>query len=139
VLHLLTADGQAFNMFGPESLNCQLLDRVADCVAPEEGGYYVEGTAELVLSLDPDVILLVNYTDDLADPAGATAALAGNPLWAEVRAAREGRVHALPYDARASSVWGVGNYLDLVAPLIHPDAFPTGPLTEDQVAAALQE
>lgn len=138
VLHIGTADAESFWVFSDQDLNCQLLDRIADCAAPAtDGSTYDQWTTEALLQADPEVILLVgSYWGDGTDPDALLDALDDNPLWVELRAVQAGRVHVLPHDARATSIWGVGDYLDTVAPLVHPDTFPV-PLTDEQVAAAL--
>lgn len=140
-LHVGTQDRRGFFVFAQGSLNCRLLDRIADCVAPgAPDDFYVEGTSEMILAVDPEVILLLDYAGGGVgsgeDADAFLEALSADPLWGELRAVRAGRVHLLPHDARASSVWGVSDYLDTVAPLLYPDIFPA-PLTDAEVAAAL--
>ncbi|MEM6428368.1 MAG: ABC transporter substrate-binding protein [Deinococcota bacterium] len=135
VLHMGTSDAEEFWVFGQPSLNCTLLDEIADCVAPgPASNFYANGTSEMVLSVDPDVILVVNRvgTDE-----ALMEALAANLLWGELSAVQEGRVYIMPHDSRPSSIWGINDYLDTVAPLIYPDLFPDGPLTNEQVQEIL--
>lgn len=137
VLHLFADGGAVFWIFGQGSLNCQLLEEIADCAAP--GGpdeFYVQGTSELLLRIDPDVLVVVAYAGDyLTDAAGLAAMTAADPLWSELTAVRDGRVVLMPHDARASSVYGINDYLDTIAPRLYPETFPA-PLSAEQVAAA---
>jgi iron complex transport system substrate-binding protein len=120
---------------------CALLDEVVTCewdnVGGQDWGY--QGTLEQALALDPEVIVLNNWTE-----AGAEAFLAGieaNPLWGELRAVREGRVVFLPEYSNPiySSVAAGEKALDTLIPAIFPEAFPDGALTDEEVAAAEEE
>lgn len=138
VLHLGSGDGQTFFAFNEPSINCAMIDLIADCAIADTGtGRYADLTLEGVLSLDPDAIL---FTGPIFDGPAAVeairAATEAQPLWPELRAVREGRVHHLPYDSRPDSVPTIGRFLDDIAPLLYPETFP-GPLTEAEVAAAL--
>lgn len=137
VLHVYTSGDGVFWIFGQGSLNCQLLDMIADCVAPgEDGEFYVQSTSELLLQINPDVLLIVAYEEEaLTTDGGFAARMAGDPLWVELAAVKSGKALLLPYDTRASSIFGINDYLDSVAPIVLPNTFPAA-LTEDQVAAA---
>ena len=117
---------------------CGLLDRVAACDWTGEGlgdwGY--QAGTEAVLALDPDVIVLGNWSE--MDDAALQAALAADPLWGEIRAVREGRVVSVPGYSNPifSSIAAGEKLLDTLVPAIFPEAFPGGPLTEAEVAEA---
>ncbi len=139
VLHVISGGDGSFAAFGGGSLNCQLLDRVADC-AVEDGNteFYLQGTSEMLLQIDPDVILLTAYDGDVfASPEAFAAQMASDPLWAELAAVKAGRAILLPHDARASSVFGITDYVDTVMPRLYPDLL-NAPLTEAQVLTATE-
>lgn len=116
---------------------CLLLDLVATCEwASPDGGWSYQATAEAVLALDPDVIVLGNWSE--MDDADFWAALDANPLWGEIRAVQEGRVVSVPGYSNPifSSIAAGEKLLDTLIPAIFPEAFPDGALTDEQVAAA---
>ena len=140
VLHLVTNDGQTFLAFNGASINCGMIDRIADCAIDDLGtGRYAELTLEGVYAIDPDVILFTGPIFDGSEiAAAARAATEAQVLWPELRAVKEGRVYYLPIDTRPDSVLTIGLYLDTIAPLVYPDVFPE-PLTDEQVAEILAE
>lgn len=142
VLHLWTDDGAAFETFSGPQLTCQMLDLIAACASgglTGANGRYAVLTTEGLLALDPDAILFLPAPyGDAAVRAAVQATAAADPLWQELRAVRDGRVHDLPFDLRPNAIGAIGRYLDTVAPLLFPETFPAA-LTDDQVAAALSE
>ncbi len=117
---------------------CPLLNRIVTCEwenkAGENWGY--EGTLEQALALDPEVIILNNWTETPDDAFMAT--IEANPLWGELQAVKAGRVIFQPDYSNPifSSIAAGTKAVDTLIPAIFPDTFPT-PLTDDQVAAAL--
>jgi iron complex transport system substrate-binding protein len=120
---------------------CPLLGQVVTCEwenAPgQQWGY--QGTLEQVLSLDPNVIILNNWTE--ASTEEFLAQIEANPLWAEIRAVQEGRVVFLPEYSNPiySSIASGEKALDTLIPAIFPETFPDGPLTDEQVQEILAE
>lgn len=139
VLHIGSQDGISYLAFNEPSINCGMLELIADCAIEDTGtGRYAEMTLEGVLSIDPEVILFIGPAFDGAEAMAATRAAAeAQPLWPELRAVKNGRVYFLPYDARPDSVPTIGRYFDVVAPLLYPETFPAA-LTDAQVAEALK-
>ncbi len=121
---------------------CQVLNTLADCgwESPMETEFWgYEGTAESVLNLNPDVIILNNWTDN--DYDAVTEQLNDNPLWGELDAVQNERVLSTPgYDNPiASSLPALQKFLDIYMPLLYPEALPDGPLTNEQVQEILAE
>ncbi len=139
VLHLGTGDGQTFLAFNGASFNCGMIDRIADCAIDDLGtGRYAELTLEGVLAIDPDAILFIGPISDGPETlAAALAATEAQVLWPELRAVKEKHVYYLPIDTRPDSVLTIGLYLDTIAPLLYPEVFPDGPLTDEQVQEIL--
>lgn len=138
VLHLGTSDGQTFFAFNGASINCGMIDRIADCAIEDLGtGRYADLTLEGVLAIDPDVILFTGPIFDGPETvATARAATEAQVLWPELRAVKEKHVYYLPIDTRPDSVLTIGMYLDTIVPLLYPDIFPK-PLTPEQVQEIL--
>jgi ABC-type Fe3+-hydroxamate transport system substrate-binding protein len=117
------------------------MDTIVQCpwetpIETEYWGY--EGTAEAVLDLNPDVIILNNWTDD--DYETVVEQLNDNPLWAELDAVQNERVLSTPgYDNPiASSLPALQKFLDVYMPLLFPDVLD-GPLTEEVVQEILAQ
>lgn len=118
---------------------CPLLDEVVTCEWENASGqpWGYQGTMEQALALDPEVIVLNNWTE--ADSEAFLAGIEADPLWSELRAVKAGRVVFLPEYSNPiySSVASGEKALDTLIPAIFPDAFPA-PLTDAEVAAALE-
>jgi iron complex transport system substrate-binding protein len=147
ILKLGASDGGRFE---PATINdpvCGVLfNAVGTCDWPDPSGatgaaasWSYETGIETIVQMNPDVIVLNNWSS--MTTADLLASLNQNPLWAELDAVRNGRVVFLEDYSNpiASSVAAAVKTLDLLVPAIYPDLFPTGPLTEDQVAAALAQ
>ena len=120
---------------------CQVLNTLADCSwentdGASDWGYI--GTVEAVLDLNPDVIILNNWTDNSYEDIYAE--LADNPLWVELSAFQNERVLSTPgYDNPiASSLPALQKFIDAYIPLIYPDIFPE-PLTDEEVQEILAD
>lgn len=128
-------------MFTKTFISCEILALVGTCDFPDpnETEHWLSGGTETLLAIDPEAIVLANWTG-LSYQAHLTA-LAVDPLWAELRAVKAGRVVALETyaDPYAGSVAGVAKFLDYVVPALYPDDFPNGPLSAQDVAAILSE
>jgi iron complex transport system substrate-binding protein len=126
----------SFDMMGAASLTCQLWEDFAPCAAPGSAtDYWMTGSTEALLAENPDTLLILGpcYGDSCEEVNTAlVAALAEQPLWNELAAVREGRIHVLPYDPRTYSAATLGQLYDVTAPLIYPEVFPA-PLTDEQV------
>jgi iron complex transport system substrate-binding protein len=135
VLKLGAMDGGAFWISTIDDPICQILDTLAVCewekATPDEFWGY-ESTIEGVLALDPDVIILNNWTS--GNREDLLAALDADPLWNELRAVQNGRVLGTPgyENPIASSLPAATKFLDTYLPLLYPDVFPEA-LTEEQV------
>jgi iron complex transport system substrate-binding protein len=139
VLKLGAMDGGAFWISTIDDPICQILDTVAMCewekATPDEFWGY-ESTIEGVLALDPDVIMLNNWTSGSREDL--LAALDADPLWNELRAVQNGRVLGTPgyENPIASSLPAATKFLDTYLPLLYPDVFPEA-LTDAQVQEIL--
>lgn len=145
VLKLGLTSADAFSVSTKNDPICQILNQVARCdwddPTGDTGMWSYDGTIESVLALDPDVILLNNWTqwgDTALDDEQLRAALAKNPLWQELRAVKSGRVLSTPgYDNPiASSLPAATKFLDTYMPLLYPENFPQ-PLTDADIGAIL--
>ena len=138
---LLSTDGVSeMAVLGRGNLSCQLWDQVGGCATEgPDNTRWTTMTVEGILSIDPDVILILPpcFGGDCEGPNGeALAALDAQPLWGELSAVQNGRVHVLPYDVRAFTISSLAGFFDTTLPLIYPETFPT-PLTDDQVQEIL--
>ncbi|NJN17427.1 MAG: ABC transporter substrate-binding protein [Oscillochloris sp.] len=135
VLKLAAMDDQAFYVSTIDDPLCQILNSLAQCdwqkATPDEYWGY-ETNIEGVLALDPDVIILNNWSS--ASREDTLAALADDPLWNELQAVQNGRVLGTPgyENPIASSLPAAQKFLDTYMPLIYPEVFPAA-LTEAQV------
>lgn len=122
---------------------CNLILEVATCPWPDPTGgesWSYATSAEGILNLDPDFIILDNWGDWSDEQMNA--ALTSDPLWNELSAVKAGRVTPILGDyAYVQGIGPIGNmqWLDLYMPLIYPETFPDGPLTDEQVRAILAE
>jgi iron complex transport system substrate-binding protein len=99
---------------------------------------WIEGSVETLLSFDPDVLIVEQYSVDdeaaLLERLGST-----NPLWNELKAVKNGRVHLVPVSqARTNTIQSVRGAVDALMPLIYPDVFPKA-LTDEQVQEILAD
>jgi ABC-type Fe3+-hydroxamate transport system substrate-binding protein len=124
---------------GGESLwlpyNCGLfVSQATPCARDEPSGEWRRGELDMLLTYNPDVIIVEDHGLNDAD---ALAAQSANPLWSELAAVRNGSVHLVPLArARANSIAAVAAVLDTLMPLIYPETFPVS-LTDEQVASAI--
>lgn len=136
----LSASGENAFWFGSSNDPfCALMNRIATCAWEDlagEGWWSYEGTLEQALALDPDVIVLNNWTE--LSTEDFLANLVANPLWAELRAVQEERVIFQPKYANPifSSIAAGHKAVDMIIPAIFPEVFPDGALTDEEVAAA---
>lgn len=99
---------------------------------------WIEGSVETLLSFDPDVLIVEQYSVDdeaaLLERLGST-----NPLWNELKAVKNGRVHLVPVSqARTNTIQSVRGAVDALMPLIYPEVFPEA-LTDEQVQEILAD
>ncbi|MDX2160433.1 MAG: ABC transporter substrate-binding protein [bacterium] len=140
ILKLGAMDDGAFYISTIDDPLCQILNTMGRCdwekASPDEYWGY-ETTIEGVLALDPDVIILNNWSSVSRDEM--LAALEDNPLWGELRAVQTGRVLGTPgyENPIASSLPALQKFLDTYMPLIYPDVFPA-PLTDAQVVEIVE-
>jgi len=143
VLTLGMVSSQEYWVRTKNSTDCSLLNEVALCdwEDPTDGqAWSYQTTNEGVLSLSPDVIYLMNWSSDTTTDELLNAFLA-DPLIAETNAAQNGRVYnVINYNnATAEGIIPALRLLDTLMPLIYPDIFPDGPLTDEQVQEILAE
>ncbi|MEM6428361.1 MAG: ABC transporter substrate-binding protein [Deinococcota bacterium] len=117
---------------------CQLLNLIISCTwdNPAGDGWGYNTNIEGALELDPDIIILNSWA---ADAQGARAEVQQDPLYAEFSAAQNGMVFSTPgYENPISSnLPSAQKMLDTYLPLIFPELFPDGPLTDEQVQEIL--
>jgi iron complex transport system substrate-binding protein len=141
VLKLGAMDDGAFYISTLDDPLCQILNTLARCdwekPAPDEYWGY-ETTIEGVLALDPDIIILNNWSSLSREEL--LSALADNPLWNELSAVQNERVlGTADYENPiASSLPAAQKFLDTYMPLIYPEVFPTS-LTDEQVQDILAD
>lgn len=140
ILKLSSSDGQ-FSVATTADPVCQMLEVVARCPweprTPDEGWGY-NTSAEGVLELDPDIIILNNWTDESDEEIFAE--VSANPLWNELSAVQNESVFSTPGYSNpiASSLPAARKVLDTYMPKMFPDIFPE-PLTDAQVQEILAE
>lgn len=111
-----------------------LMSEMASCVS--FGGTWVQTTVEALLALDPDVIIIEDSPDRVID----LEAWMEVPLWPELSAVRTGRVHIVPYDSFYDATpLSLSNTMDAILPVLNPDIFPGGPLTDEEVRDILSQ
>lgn len=120
---------------------CGILDTMARCPweTPFETEFWgYEGTIEAVLDMNPDVIILNNWTDS-SDEA-VVQELESNPLWQELDAVQNERILSTPgyNNPIASSLPATQKFLDIYVPLLFPDLLD-GSLTDEEVQEILAE
>ncbi len=76
---------------------------------------------EAAISLNPDVVLLMRYTDDPDDPIRDR--YLKDPNWQEVKAVRTGRVYSVPYRSIISMSHYVADGAEAISKLLHPEAW----------------
>jgi len=116
------------NVFTDQSLNCKLLNTVANCLSPEydssllriHGG--IPFSLERLTKLEPDVIFIgSNYVDNYTEFVNYS----DSPLWQELTAVKNRRVYAAnPLKIMVFGTRGLGMLLDRTMPKIYPDVFP---------------
>ena len=86
------------------------------------GNGWAQVTIEQVAAWDPDVILVISYSQD---PSSVTASLKMDPQWQLLRAVKDGKLYGFPKDIyswdQPDTRWLLG--LQWLASLLHPDAF----------------
>lgn len=134
VLVISFADAEGNTLYIPP--NCGLfISQLAVCGNPGSSEW-IQGTVETLLSFDPDVIIVEQYSVD-DETAMLENLSANNPLWNELAAVKAGRVYLVPVSqARTNTIQAVRGAVDTLMPLIYPDVFPA-PLTDEQVQEIL--
>ena len=118
------------------SSECFVLEGLARCEWPDPTGgvnWAYTTSAETIVELNPDVIYL--------GTAGMLEEFISDPLIAETEAAQNNRIyHVEGYDSpTGNGVMAISKLLDIYMPLIYPDIFPDGPLTDAEVQEILAE
>ena len=94
----------------------------------DQGGHASGGmqfSLEGVLSVDPDVIFVQTMAFPGFQPPPLTEQLAGNPLWSELRAVRNGEVHEVSFGlwSTGRGTRSLGLVLEEAMPLLYPNLF----------------
>jgi iron complex transport system substrate-binding protein len=142
VLQSGTADGKEFWVSTSFSVPCSLLNEVAICdwadPNPTPGTWGYTASAEGLLALDPDVIILESW-DATKNAADLVALMTADPLLSELNALKNGRVLTdTDRDSYGIGVIGGARLLDAYMPLLYPEIFPE-PLTDAQIQEILAE
>jgi ABC-type Fe3+-hydroxamate transport system substrate-binding protein len=121
------------NSFG----DCGVIELIAICADQAD----IEGSLSLeaLLNVDPDVIVIEEYDPVNGIVAAQVRRFAENEvLWRELSAYQNDQIYVIPRTrARPATLQSALSFLDTVAPLIYPDIFPNGPLTDEQVQEIL--
>jgi iron complex transport system substrate-binding protein len=128
-------------LYSGASVPCSILNKVAKCdwanPDPQPGSWGYSSSVEAVLKLDPDTIILENWTELPNDKA--MEQLRADPLWSALRAVQKNRIFPMTNrDGYGLGPIGGIKLLDLYLPLIYPDVFPKA-LTDEQVAEILKK
>lgn len=128
-------------LYSGASVPCSILNEVTKCdwenPNPQPGSWGYSSTVEAVLKLDPDTIILENWTELPNDKA--MEQLRADSLWSSLRAVQNNRIFPMTNrDAYGLGPIGGSKLLDLYLPLIYPDVFPKA-LTDEQVAEILKK
>jgi iron complex transport system substrate-binding protein len=117
------------------SPDCNLFVRdLVDCTHPG-GTDWIQSGPELLLSMDPEVLVVDDY--DQGEAEFMARATAEDPVWSALSAVEAGRLHLVDGNlSRMRTIATVGPGLDALMPLLYPETFPA-PLTEAEVAAAV--
>jgi iron complex transport system substrate-binding protein len=132
---LVGTDAELAWLYAGDSVPCSILNEVAKCdwpnPDPRPGVWGYATSVEEVLQLDPDVIVLENWSE-VSDDA-LLAQLQEDPLWSELQAFQSGRVFLMHNrDAYGLGPIGGARLLDLYVPLVYPEEIPA-PLTDAEV------
>ena len=140
VMKLAIRGGGRFSVGTVDDPVCQMLNMVATCEweNPTGDGWSYNTTIEGLLNLDPDIIILNSWADDVE---GARAEMQENPLYAELTAVQNGMVFSTPgyENPIASNIPAAQKVLDTYMPRMFPESFPDGPLTDVEVQEILAE
>jgi iron complex transport system substrate-binding protein len=132
------AGNRRFIIYAANTMLTEVLAHVADtvAVAPRSRAGWIEGGIETLHSLDPDAIILIDWS--LPPRSDPPAGMRGNRLWHDLRAVRSNKVvTADGFEAVTfQSIPTAARLLDTIAPRLYPDIFPTA-LDEDRIAAIL--
>jgi iron complex transport system substrate-binding protein len=133
-----------FSYRDADSATCNLLKEIAICAWPDpenNSSWSVEIGDEGLLKFDPEVLLVDNYGFDGKSNAQIIEEVSKRPLWDELKAVKDKRLH-VSSDQLANmdgmGVIGMSRVLDVYAPLLYPDVFPK-PLTDDDVKTILNK
>ena len=122
------------------SPDCQLLNRVVRCPyedpVADSSLWSFSTNVEYVLEQDPDVLLIPVQGRPLEE---VRQELESDPLWRELSAIQNDRLILTDIDLGASGLADAAFLLDTVIPLIFPEVFPDGPLTDEEVQEILVE
>jgi iron complex transport system substrate-binding protein len=127
-LSMYGGSGTSLGIEAADSLFGQWISEFTAYPWPEAGegaGGFLEYNLEEVLARDPDAIYVLTFDFEGGAPPFSEQ-LAGDPLWGQLRAVREGRVYEVDRDW-----WGTGYgtrsltlILHQVMPTLYPEEFP---------------
>ena len=122
------------------SADCQLLNRVVRCPyedpVADSLSWSFSTNVEYVLEQDPDVLLIPIQEIPVDE---AREELESDTLWSELSAIQNDRLILTDIDLGANGLADAAFLLDYVMPRIFPEAFPDGPLTDEEVQEILAE
>jgi ABC-type Fe3+-hydroxamate transport system substrate-binding protein len=139
----LGTDGENFWVNTSHSVPCSIFNVVAICEwedpNPQPGIWGYGTNIEGVLALNPDVIILESWVDELSAAELSEQLSASSALWIELTAVQTGRI----FDDQGRDSYGIGpiggtRLLDAYLPLLYPDVFPE-PRTDEQVQEILAQ
>lgn len=122
---------------------CHLFNEVARCdwEDPAQDGFWsYTASLETLLQLDPDVLLLESWDEKLSTDE-LIAEYEQNPLLAELKAVKNGRLIPIESDAKdldGMGIIGATRQLDTYMPILYPDIFPQA-LTDEQVQELVEQ
>lgn len=125
---ILWGTTESFSMALSSSFSGDLLKRLGGKNIADQAQDTVAGTAYVPLSMEfvartnPEIILFITHSSDEAVEAKFRKELAEHPVWRNIRAVKENRVHKLPYHLFAVNPGTqVGEALEVLDKLLYPE------------------
>lgn len=125
-----------FTLFTDKTINCALLNQLANCLSPEyDNSDLIFGTIpfslERLTKLEPDVIF-ISYNDETNNDIEEFVNYSDSPLWQGLTAVKNQRVYKIyRYRIIVLGTRGLGRMLDLTMPKIYPDVFSDKLVSEE--------
>lgn len=119
------------------SPDCGLFIRDLVTCAHPGGQDWVQSGPELLLSMNPSVLVVDDYDQGEAEMMAQVTKQ--DPIWSALDAVRAGKLHLVDGNVnRMRTIATVSRGLDALFPLLYPETFPL-PLSDEQVAAAIKK